>query len=381
VPVIFNFNLRYFIINSEVNTEGITFRDYFDAPDLMFEFQVKSERWMRFNVPQDVEMGLPRDGWQGIQGEGIRLDFQNVYEAAWFGCEVIFPEGQVPTTLPMLREDKEKLYDLELPDPLHDNLMGRAFEYFEHFLEKVRDFEFEGKPVARIAVPMRTDGPFTVACNLRDTIELCLDLCKDPGYVHDLMDFVTEGIIRRIKAWAKLASLEVPLPRWKFADDGIALLSPAMYRDFVLPYHKRLVEAISRGPRAIHLCGGAQHLFKIMKDELNIRTFETGFSTDLAKARWELGPDVLLIGNIHPSLLLLGPENRIDAAVKELLCSGVMEGKRFILADGHNVAPGTPVKHLRAMYLAGKRYGGSPMVGGACGDGRENIGRLPGRYP
>ena len=96
---------------------------------------------------------------------------------------------------------------------------------------------------------------------------------------------------------------------------------------------------------------------KFLRDEINIKTFDLGFPTDMGKARAELGEDVLLIGNIAPHLLKLGPEQAIIDAVKDLCGSGVMKGGKFILHDGNNCAPLTPVSHFRAMYEAGKQYG------------------------
>ncbi|HHY97456.1 MAG TPA: hypothetical protein GX509_01820 [Firmicutes bacterium] len=356
VPVVFNFSRRFWLLTPELNTEGYSFRDYFEDPDIMMKVQLESAKWIRLNVPQDQEMGLPEESWGGIH-----VDFQNSYEAAWFGCKIVYPEGEVPDTVPLLRDDKKGLFKLEIPDPLKGNLMGRVYEYYHYFEEKRKDFEFEGKPVGRTGVPTGTDGPFTAACNLRGATEVCIDIYEDPEYVHALMEFVTEGIIARIKAWMDFMGIEYPTQSWGFADDSIQLLSEDTYKEFVLPYHRRLIETFSLGgPNSIHLCGRASHHFKTLMKELNIKSFDTGFPTDLGAMRKELGPDVLLRGNIHPELLRLGPPETIREAVRKLLDSGVMEGGKFILCEGNNVAPRTPVANFAAMYEAGKEYGRYP---------------------
>ncbi|MBC7321119.1 hypothetical protein H5T89_10810, partial [bacterium] len=145
---------------------------------------------------------------------------------------------------------------------------------------------------------------------------------------------------------------------WGFADDSIELISEETYKEFVLPYHKKLIDTFSKGgPNSIHLCGKASHHFETIRRELNVMDFDTGYPTDLGKMRKILGPEVTLRGNINPMVLLEGPTYRIEEEVVKLLQSGVMEGGKFLLCDGNNVAPCTPIEHLRTMYETGKRYG------------------------
>ena len=73
--------------------------------------------------------------------------------------------------------------------------------------------------------------------------------------------------------------------------------------------------------------------------------------------RHDLGPDVQVLGGPNVSLLKAGPPDAIAAEVKRICSSGIMKGGRFILREGNNMAPCTPVEHVQAMYEAGKRFG------------------------
>ena len=53
----------------------------------------------RFHIPQDAEMGIPAESWK------VALEFGNVVEEAWFGCEIIYPEDQIATTRPRYAGD------------------------------------------------------------------------------------------------------------------------------------------------------------------------------------------------------------------------------------------------------------------------------------
>lgn len=353
VPVTYSCNSRLVLLDRALNPEGITPRRFFEDPDAMWRIELAFHRWLREEVPQDAEMGLPAE-WP------MAVNFFNSYEAGWFGCELYYPDGDIADTRPMFQARKERLHDTALPDPLTGNLMGRVYEFFQRFEERRKHETFLDRPVGRPWVPTGSDGPLTVACNLRGTAELMEDLGEDERYFHDLLGWVTEGIARRRRAWMALVGERPSGPDdWPwFADDAIAMLSPARYREHVLPYHRKLLEEFrGSGHLLMHLCGSAQHLFPTLVRELQVESFEVGFPTDLARARRELGPGVELIGNIHPNLLQGGTPAALDAAVRDLCASGVREGGRFILREGNNVAPGTPIANYAAMYEAGKRWG------------------------
>ncbi|MCM8762363.1 MAG: hypothetical protein NC929_03490, partial [Candidatus Omnitrophica bacterium] len=213
-----------------------------------------------------------------------------------------------------------------------------------------------------------TDGPFTVAGKLRGLTEIFFDMVDDEKYFFDLMNFVTENIIRRMKEirkwrWKKNGEKEINFKteHFGFADDLIANLSVERYRDFVFPFHKRIVDEFSDGSSVgIHLCGNASHLFKFLKENLNIYSFDTGFPIDFKKIREELGEDVEILGGPNIVLLKNGTQHDIIKEVKRICESGIMKGKRFIMREGNNLAPLTPIENIVSMYQATKIYGRYP---------------------
>jgi uroporphyrinogen-III decarboxylase len=360
VPIQFSMNPRMILQNPELNTWGYTWQQYFDNPDVRWDVDLAFQKWVRLNVMQDAEMGRPQKEWWGIG-----VNYQNCDEAAWFGCPFYFPQNDMPFVHPILKDEKRKLYDMQPPDPLSGGIMTRALEHYQYLDDKRKRVDFEGLPVGKPAIfGAGTDGPLTVACNLRGASEIASDFYEDPQYVHDLFGFITDAIIARMKKVLDFMGIQYPNQGWGFADDSIELISTPMYKEFVLPYHKKLLAEFSLGgPNSIHLCGRVQRHLKFLREELNITTFDLGFPTDMAQARRDVGDDVTLIGNIAPHLLKLGPEESIRAATQKLCESGVLKGGKVILHEGNNSAPNTPVQNFKAMYDAGKEFGRHGMGG------------------
>jgi len=125
VPVAIHGSIRNFIQNPALNDTGWTFEDFFSNPQAQIDCQLGYQKWCRYNLVCDSEMGPPKGGWQ------LGIDFQNSYDAGWFGCPLHLAGNAVPDTLEILKEDKHKLYEMECPDPLRGNLLGRAMEFFE----------------------------------------------------------------------------------------------------------------------------------------------------------------------------------------------------------------------------------------------------------
>ena len=168
------------------------------------------------------------------------------------------------------------------------------------------------------------------------------------------MDHVTESIILRMKAWRRYMGQPEITKSFGFADDSILLLSNPMYREFVLPYHKRMAHALStmeeRG--GVHLCGDATRHFKTLRDELNIYSFDTGFPVDHRALCLELGEEVTIQGGPRAQLIQQGPKEAINAESKRILEAVKPVSRRFIFGDGNDIPPYTPLEHIQALYDA-----------------------------
>ncbi|MEW6750119.1 MAG: uroporphyrinogen decarboxylase family protein [Candidatus Latescibacterota bacterium] len=363
VPVSVTGSIRNFIQNPDLNTTGYTFADFFTDPEAQVQCQLAYQKWCRYQLLCDREMGPPKDGWT------LGIDFQNSYDAGWFGCPLRSDGNAVPDTVEILKEDKHRLYGMSCPDPVRGGLLARALEFYEYMHDRCCSLEFEGLPVhpPRSLPGEGCDGPLDAAYKLRGAAELCLDMVEDPQYFHDLMGFVTDSLIRRMKAlrqwrWARWPDSpdrgQFRRPGFGFADDAIVLLSVPQYQQFVYPYHRRLVDEFSDGGRtAVHLCGDAARFFPFLRDHLNVYSFDTGFPLDHGAVRRALGPQVQINGGPTVMQIQEGPVSAIRESVRRICRSGVMEGGRFVLIAANNLAPCTPVEHVVALYEAAKEFG------------------------
>lgn len=355
VPVIAGLNARFYLLDEELNTEGYTFEQYFNDPEVMLDVQLRFQDFVRNNVPQDAEMGPPEDGWS------VTIDAQNVYDAAWWGCPIHFLPGQCPDTRPIYNDDKGKqeLLERELPGPF-DGLMGRLGEFYEYFLERKKDKVYKGKPIKHVefGIPVYNDGAMDLACQLRGAENICMDMRTDPDFIHQLMDRLMTAFIERSLAWRKRLNMPMKDEMMLGADDFIMLLSVDDYKKFILPQHVRYYDLFSGGKkRLMHLCGNATRHFRTIRDAVKITHFDTGFPVDFGALREELGEEMLISGGPHVELLLNGTEEAIRERAREILASGIMRGGRFILREGNNYAPKTPLRNMNALYEAGKEFG------------------------
>ena len=363
VPVSVNGSIRYYLQNPELNTRGWTFQDFFENLDIQIEAQVAYQKWRRFNLPGDHEMGLPEKGWP------VFVDFQNSYDSAWMGCPVVYLDRAVPDTKPILADSKEKLYDL--PRQLNeDSVFGRrALEFYDGMLARAGKNKYDGLPTEppAFAPGENTDGPLDLAYKLRGADNLLIDMLTDETYYHDLMDYVTDNLIRRMKRMREYRWKTQPYSPDKgqyrrdgfhFADDAIALISPRQYREYVYPYHKRFFDTFSTGNQVfMHLCGDATRHFGFLKEVFQIAAFDTGFPVDHGALRRELGDQVILFGGPTVMAIKDGTTASIDAEVARICRSGVMSGGKFVMIAANNLAPFTPVENVQALFQATKRYG------------------------
>lgn len=355
VPVTVGISSRFAVFSKKLNPEGWTMKEYCQNPDVMFDLQLRLAEFTRFEVDADHEMGAPEDGW------GVAVDFQNYYEAAWLGCPVEFPEIGMPTAHPFLRDDnKNEVFHRGIPSPF-SGLMAQAEEFLEHFRSRAKGFTLHGQPVAHISngAGLWTDGPFTIACEMRGLENFCIDMYEDPDYAHQLLNYTTDAIIQKTKAWRKHLDLPEKAEGYGFADDSITMLSPDMVEEWLVPCYKKMLAELCTptASNGIHLCGDAGRLYPVLQRTLGLEFFDTGFPLDHGRLAKELNGKAAFSGGPHIGLLLNGTPDQVTAETKRILAEVMPVTRRFSMRDGNDIAPGTPMENIEAMVRATREFG------------------------
>ncbi|MFQ5873597.1 MAG: uroporphyrinogen decarboxylase family protein [Dehalococcoidia bacterium] len=244
------------------------------------------------------------------------------------GNELRFPEDSMCISTKLALEDKGKLNSLKLPDPTRD---GRLPGYLEACAETK-------KIVTDSIVSGVIAGPWTIAIGLRGAEELLMDALDDPDYVHELMRFCTQASIRFTEA---ISALGVGIG-YSEAPASCSLISPEMYRTFVFPYHKQIIDHFKEKKvgLGLHICGNAN---PILEDMVNTGVTNVSIDalTDLAKAAKVTRGKAVLIGNVDPLLFFSGSRDEMKQAIKHCIDT-VPKDSGYILASGCEVPGNAP---------------------------------------
>lgn len=352
VPIIVGVSLRYFMSEESANPERIDYEEFMEDPDVMFDACLRFQRWRQFNVLQDAELGLPR-AW------GIYVDYQNFADSAWLGCKVHYMPGEVPDTRPDFADCPERIMEHGIPHP-EAGILAKVMRFHERFVERAARETYLGRPI-EIGAPWCTvgcDGLLTVCCDVFGPEFVCMAMAAEPERMETLLTFVREALVSKIIHHRKMMGIPIPQPGYLSGDDSIALISNAMYREHVLPHHKLWYDAVATPEwRGIHLCGDSSRHFVTLRDELGICLFDTGFPIDFGRLRAQLGPEVRIQGGPRVEMVRSSTPAAIREEVRRILETGILDGRKFVLREGNNVAPQTPLENTEAMYFAGREFG------------------------
>lgn len=333
---------------------GVRFRDYYADPETMLRTQILCQKWLLENVRTDAHSIT--GAWTGAW-----TDFQNAFEAGSLGVEVIFPDDDIPWVGPGWVKDDADLRALEAIDFVHTGLNARQSEYRRRMIEVADQYpvRFQGGevfyPGANPALTHTSDGPFGVAADVRGQIELFADVLERPDFARELIRIVTDKLI----AWLDFCHHEEGLPEPRelaWTDDLAVSLSARTFRDILLPDEQRLRFNFD-GRVSLHMCGKADHLLEIFRDDLQIHEFQGfGYQVDLDRVAEVMGGRVVLIGNVNPMLVHTGTPEQVREATRRVI-EKLAHFRGLIIQDGSNIPPGTPLENINAMTEAAELYG------------------------
>ena len=342
---------------------GRTWSEYTSAPRTMLELQIRAHKWVLENVPGD------------LLGVDVSPDLFSFYKESYaLGCELTCDELTPWIRTHPVRTEAD-LDRLAAVDPADNRYTQAIRDWIDGMEPHLGEYQFryaDGvvRPLRkRLSLGWGSIGIFTLAADLRGP-DIYLDLYEQPEFAHRFLDIVTDQVIgghqwlRSMGASRESITLTGPSRGTFLVDDSAGALSPHLYREFVYPCIMRVVEALGR-PLSIHIDAPADHLLPFYR-EMGVERFPGfGWETSLEAVREYLGGRAILTGNLSPSLLLQGTPHEVYNAARRVLailapCGGL------ILSEGANMAPGTPIKNMKAMVRAAEDFGmpDSPQHGG-----------------
>ncbi|WP_049796255.1 MtaA/CmuA family methyltransferase [Methanomassiliicoccus luminyensis] len=266
--------------------------------------------------------------------EAARPQFDISLEAEVLGCKLDWNKpDRPPVTGPAYTDPKDVTWptDLENADRI-PHVLGAI-----DILRKRYDGNL---PI----IPVLT-APFTVAGHIAGVENLVLWTVTDPEKAHKFISAATDFCIEygRLQT-AYGAHILFPADPSASGD----LISGETYREFVLPYHKKLASSIS-APKVLHICGNTKPLLPYIR-EAGFDAFSFDVKTPVWYARKILGNKVSLLGSLDViDLMPNGTPEQVYARTVECIQQGV-----DIVGSGCDVSYGTSLDNIKAYVRAAK---------------------------
>ncbi len=238
---------------------------------------------------------------------------------------------------------KEKLPKWTVRLPREDGLFSAHLDMCEKCVKEFPDY----------SIATMIGGPWSFALELRGANEAMEDLYDDKQFLHDLTGYTTDTVIARC-----LAALELGvLPFIGDPSAGMSLISPAVYREHVLPYHQKMVEAVHAegGKIVFHICGHVDPIFEDLVD-LGIDGMSIDGPSSLEKL-FEVGRGkTVIIGNVDPLLFVEGTADELRDAAKT--CLDIAQGDAgYVVGPGCQIPLQANLDNIKAFTQACHTYG------------------------
>ncbi len=267
-------------------------------------------------------------------------------EAEAFGCHLFHSEGEVPSVTGRLVTSMEQASALEIPVP--------GAKRTEVYIETVRRLRAKFPEALVLGGCI---GPFSLASRLVGVSEAMELTMTEPELMHLLAEKSAGFLAGYLRAF-KMAGADGVI----MAEPTAGLLSPRGLAAFSSAYVKKINLAVADGRFALilHNCAARLlHLPAIL--ETGLATFHFGAPMDMAGALAEVGPEVVLCGNLDPAGVFCQlPPEEVKARTAQLL-EATAGYRNFVVSSGCDVPPNAALAGMDAFFAAVAGSGGSDL--------------------
>jgi len=267
----------------------------------------------------------------------VGIDIYNI-EAEAFGCAVSDGAGaSIPgvTSHPLAGDEGPDPADLPIPQPDTTNRLGLIADASRQVVDQIG---------ADVWVYACMGGPFSQAVELRGFENLIADICLAPDTAHALLERTTELSIQQARRLSACGAGVYLFESWA----TIPLIDPRIFGQFVVPYNKRVIDAVTADfatPPPAVIMGGDTAILMDFFIEVGTSLVVADFNTDFEFMRAKIADRPMIIrGCADPKVIERGQWDALAHSV-DALASKSAGMANFIWGCGC-VSYDTPAEHL-----------------------------------
>ena len=275
--------------------------------------------------------------------ECAAVPFDMGVEAEALGAGVNFYSDHTDIVYPTIsKKVSEKVEDLNLVIPSDLSKAGRiplVTEAIRLLKEEVGN---------AVTIGAWTLGPYTLAGQLVDIGDLAKMAFKKKDLVNGVLDTLAEVIIEISRIYREAGADYMTIREMGAGPD---ILSPRIFKTLIRPHLEKIFASIE-SPKILHICGDTNMIVEEMAlcgaDAISVDQ-----KNDVAESRKNVGPDMLILGNIDPyGVVVKGKPDDVDNAVREAISNGV-----DALWPGCDIYPTAPRENMEALMTAAQKHG------------------------
>jgi uroporphyrinogen decarboxylase len=192
-------------------------------------------------------------------------------------------------------------------------------------------------------------GPFIAAYMAMGLDRFFVCLYDDPGFAHRLLANRTEWCIAQFQAAVDLGA-EVIVMGDDAGTRSAPMIAPDMWRTFVLPYHRQVVEALDV-PVIWHSDGYILPLLPMAVEAgfTGVHGLEPAAGIDLAAVKQEFGRDLVLVGNVDVRVLCASDLGAVRREVDRCINQGALGGG-YMIASCNSIFAGMNAAAVLEMF-------------------------------
>jgi uroporphyrinogen decarboxylase len=174
-------------------------------------------------------------------------------------------------------------------------------------------------------------------------------LVRDPAFVHRLLEVRTEWCIAMYQKAVSLGAEVLILGDDAGHSQG-PMISPRMWRAFILPYHRRIVDALDV-PLIWHSDGNVASLLPMAIEAgfVGFHGMDPIAGVDLARIKQEYGEHLVLIGNVDVRALCGSDLDAVRGEVDRCIAQGA-PGGGYMLASCNSIFEGMNAAAVAEMF-------------------------------